>query len=65
MIIKDFYANAAGEVKINGPTQIESSGYAAIVIVKIIPCGKGIADLRNKLNRGLCKGIGRRKYNNG
>jgi len=60
MIIKDFYANATGEVEIDGAAQIESIGYAAIGIVKVISRREGIADLWNKLNGGLREGTGRR-----
>jgi len=60
VIIKDFYANATGEIKIDGAAQVESPGNAPIVIVKVISRREGIADLWNKLNRGLREGTGRR-----
>ena len=65
MIIKDFYANATGEIKIDSAAQVEAPGNTTIVIVKVIPCREGIADLRNKLDRGLREGMGRREEDNG
>ena len=65
MIIKDFYANATGEIKIDSAAQVESPGNTTIVIVKVISRREGIANLWNKLNRGLREGTGRRKQNNG
>jgi len=65
VIIKDFYANATGKIKIDGAAQVQPPGDTTIVIVKVISRRKGIADLWNKLNRGLREGTGRREENNG
>lgn len=59
MIIKYFNPDIAVDIEIYGAPQVQPAGDAAIGIVKVISRGKGIPDLWNKLNGGLCKGAGR------
>jgi len=61
MIVKEFEAKAAVNIKIDLPPKVQSAAHAPIVAIKVISGRKSIPHTGDQLDRSLGHGTGRKK----